>query len=307
MTASTATHLAPASEPAVASAVPAWATGQVISADGTRIGYRCVGGGPALVVVHGTMSSGRNHTQLAELLADTFTVYVPDRRGRGLSGPHRSDHGIATEIDDLVAVLRATGARMVFGVSSGGLIALNAALSPGGLDRVAVFEPPLVADAGWAGATLRRLDGELARGRVAAALVTAMRASGMGSRLFGLIPRRLLELLTSRYMAGQDRKGAGEYEPMRMLAPLLRYDFGLVAEVGGTVDRFASLDREVLLLGGSRSPTYLKTALADLDRVLPRVRRVELPGLDHAASWNTDVGGRPAPLAQALRSFLAAP
>ena len=64
------------------------ATGSAVSADGTTIGYRQLGRGPGIVVVHGSMSSGYNFLQLAEALADAFTVYLPDRRGRGLSGPY---------------------------------------------------------------------------------------------------------------------------------------------------------------------------------------------------------------------------
>ena len=63
--------------------------GSVTSADGTAIGYLRTGDGPAVVMLHGSNESARSHTQLAMALADEFTVYLPDRRGRGLSGPHR--------------------------------------------------------------------------------------------------------------------------------------------------------------------------------------------------------------------------
>jgi pimeloyl-ACP methyl ester carboxylesterase len=63
------------------------ATGSVVSRDGTRIGYLRVGRGPAVVLLHGSNESARSHTQLALALADTFTVYLPDRRGRGMSAP----------------------------------------------------------------------------------------------------------------------------------------------------------------------------------------------------------------------------
>jgi pimeloyl-ACP methyl ester carboxylesterase len=278
-------------------------SGSVRSRDGTPIGYRQRGRGPGLVVLHGTMSSGRNHTQLAELLVDTFTVTIPDRRGRGSSGPYGADHGLAGEVEDLVAVLERTGARRILGVSSGGIIALEAALSEAGIDKIAVFEPPLVADARWAAEALRRIDRDLAQGRLAAALVTAMQAAQMGPPIFRLIPRSLLELLTDRYMASQDRKGSDGYVPMRSLASTVRHDFALVAEMGGKVERFREVTSEVLLLGGSKSPAYLKAALDDLERVLPRATRVELPGLGHAALWNADVGGHPELVVHALRSF----
>ncbi|HMA34289.1 MAG TPA: alpha/beta hydrolase, partial [Chloroflexia bacterium] len=65
-------------------------TGSVTSPDGTPIGYRQVGHGPGLVILHGAMSGGDHHMQLAAALADAHTVYLPDRRGRGQSGPYRA-------------------------------------------------------------------------------------------------------------------------------------------------------------------------------------------------------------------------
>ncbi|MDX2972790.1 alpha/beta fold hydrolase [Kribbella solani] len=104
--------------------------GTVTSRDGTEIGYYRTGANdqaPAVVVLHGSMESARSHLLLAEALADEFTVYLPDRRGRGLSGPHRSGHGVRTEVEDLQAVLSATGAELVFGVSAGGAVVLETA------------------------------------------------------------------------------------------------------------------------------------------------------------------------------------
>lgn len=59
----------------------------VTSADGTTIGFRRYGAGPGLVLIHGGMNSAQDLGDLASLLSDAFTVLVPDRRGRGMSGP----------------------------------------------------------------------------------------------------------------------------------------------------------------------------------------------------------------------------
>jgi pimeloyl-ACP methyl ester carboxylesterase len=61
--------------------------GSVTSQDGTSIGYLRLGQGPAVVLLHGSMESASSHTRLALALADAFTVYLPDRRGRGMTGP----------------------------------------------------------------------------------------------------------------------------------------------------------------------------------------------------------------------------
>ena len=64
-----------------------FSAGEVVSADGTHIGYRQTGSGPGLVVLHGGMRAAQHYLVLAEALADGYTVYIQDRRGRGLSGP----------------------------------------------------------------------------------------------------------------------------------------------------------------------------------------------------------------------------
>jgi pimeloyl-ACP methyl ester carboxylesterase len=278
-------------------------TDAVISADGTRIGYRQFGRGRAIVVLHGTMSSGYNHRELAEALADSFTVVVPDRRGRGLSGPIGSDYGLEREVEDVEALVRSTGARGVFGVSSGGIVALESALRLPALGKVAAFEPPFFGDSAAPSAILTRFDEEMAQGRIAAALVTAMKGAKMGPPMFGVLPRWLVERMTGAFMATEDRKPSNGYISMRALAPLLRYDFQIVLETSGRVEHFAAIRSDVLLLGGSKSPAYLKAALDDLGRVLPDAHRMDLPGLDHAASWNRDRGGHPGPVADALRGF----
>jgi pimeloyl-ACP methyl ester carboxylesterase len=61
--------------------------GFVTSADGIRIGYRQLGSGPGVVLLHGGVNGSQHLMRLGIALAGTFTVYIPDRRGCGLSGP----------------------------------------------------------------------------------------------------------------------------------------------------------------------------------------------------------------------------
>jgi len=286
-----------------------WATLETkfaTSRDGTRIVYRQVGHGPSLVVLHGTMSSGYNHLELAQALADTFTVYLPDRRGRGLSGPHGEGYGLEKEVQDLDALLAETGAQDVFGVSSGGLILLRALGSLPALGRAAIYEAPLpTGDDAAPTAALERIDRELAQQRPAAALITGMIAGEMEPPLVRAMPRWLLERLATSAISREDRLGSGDYVPMKALAPTLRYDFQLVVEMRGKLETVPSIANEVLLLGGSKSPAYLKRGLDALEKALSRAQRVQLPGLDHAASWNRDRGGKPNPVAFELRRFFA--
>ena len=284
-----------------------YTTGSVTSQDGTTIGYRQYGHGPGVVVLHGAISSGYNHMQLAEALADTFTVYLVDRRGRGLSGPYGTDYSLQQEVEDLEALLAKTGSYNVFGVSSGAIISLQAALTLTTIHKVAIYEPPLLVKE--PAAVLARFDREMAQGKVAAALVTAMKAAQMGPPIFNSMPRWLLERLTNMMMAGEEKNPKGEYVTMRKLAPTLHYDSQLVVEARGKLESFKAIRAEVLLLGGSKSPAYLKAGLDALEKVLPQAKRVEFPGLGHSASWNYDKqrnpGGKPELVAKELCAFFA--
>ncbi len=297
------------------STTPAWepyTTGSVTSKDGTTIGYRQLGQGPALVLVQGAMGSAQNFMQLAGMLADAFTVYLPDRRGRGQSPlAYSKNYRIQKDVEDIDALLAKTGAHAVFGLSSGALICLEAALTLPAIHQAAIYEPPLFLSSSEPTAFVSRFGREMARGKVAAALVTAMKGARMGPPLFNVMPRLLLESLTNMVMKSEDKKGSGEYLPMKELAPALQYDFQVVVEMSRKLETFQALSAEVLLLGGSKSPAYLKAALDALEQVLPHVKRVEFPGLRHAAAWNYDKqrnpGGQPEVVAQALRRFFAEP
>ena len=56
---------------------------QVKSADGTQIAFDRTGDGPAVVLVGGAFNDRKTPAALADLLADSFTVYTYDRRSRG--------------------------------------------------------------------------------------------------------------------------------------------------------------------------------------------------------------------------------
>ena len=102
---------------------------RVRSADGTEIAYRRRGEGPSLIFVDGafcTMTMGPGKT-LVPALADRYTTFVYDRRGRGESGD-ASTYEVGREVEDLAAIIAAAGgSAYVFGHSSGAVLALEAA------------------------------------------------------------------------------------------------------------------------------------------------------------------------------------
>ena len=134
-------------------------------------------------------------------------------------------------------------------------------------------------------------------------MITAMRGAEMGPGWFRAMPKALTARLAMMGMAREAKQPAGPYPSMGELALTLHSDFVIVAESSGRLDDYRSIRAEVLLMGGSKSPAFLKRALTDLARVLPQAKWVELEGLDHAGSWNSDVRGNPGPVASELRRF----
>ncbi len=281
------------------------ASAAVTSRDGTTIGYRQVGHGPGVIVVHGMMESSQSHLELAQALADTYTVYLPDRRGRGRSGPPGASYGLDREVEDLHALIAKSGAAFVFGVSAGGLIALESARALPAIRRAAIFDPALIINGSVPTAFLGRFEDEMARGDVGSAMVTAMLGSQMGPPVFNRIPRPLLKLITSLAMGVEDRRAKPDDVTMRKLASTLRPDFGLSVEAEGALDSFRAIPGKLLLLGASRSPDYFKTTLAALGALRPDAQRIEFAGLNHGASGNRSRGGDPGQVAQELRRFFA--
>jgi pimeloyl-ACP methyl ester carboxylesterase len=283
-------------------------TGSVMSADGTTIGFLRTGTGPGLIVLHGSMESSRSHSQLAQALSDDFTVYLPDRRGRGMSGQYPAGYSVTHEVEDVAALMAETGADMLFGVSASGPIALEAARTLPGVSKIALYEPALLpADSKYT-QWLPRFDQEMADGKVAEALITSMFGLDLAPPAFRLIPRPILARLTAMMLRSEDKKAGSGDLTMRTLAPTLHYEGALLAEMAGSLDSFGALSAQVLLLGGSKGLEFIKPVLDDLARTLPHVRRVELAGLDHGGSADVSPanrGGKPEVVAAELRSFYA--
>ena len=86
--------------------------GKVYSRDGTAIAFERSGDGPPLVLVDGALcyrASGPMRP-LAARLADAFTVYTYDRRGRGESD-NMLPYAVEREIEDLDALSTRRAAR----------------------------------------------------------------------------------------------------------------------------------------------------------------------------------------------------
>ncbi len=267
---------------------PRAALGEVRSADGTAIGYQRAGTGPAVVLLHGAGQSSGNLTRLARALSGAFTVYVPDRRGRGRSGPYGEFHGLSTEIEDLSALLDACGARRLFGLSSGAVIAIEAALVRPDITKLAIYEPPLTFDGVVHGDWAPRYEQQLNAGRPGAALVTVLKATADRTSLIRWIPRcALAAVLDFAIKRTASRPAPVGLMSPRELVPTLHFDAQTVNGAAGPLERFGALSCEVLVLGGSRSARNLTASLDGLCSVLPGARRVVIRGTGHTAPDNS--------------------
>ena len=97
-----------------------------IDLHGHHVVYRIAGKGPAVVLVHGMVNSSAHWRQVAQRLADRYTVIAPDLVGHGDSATPRGDYSLgahAAVIRDLLSALGIERATMV-GHSLGGGVAM---------------------------------------------------------------------------------------------------------------------------------------------------------------------------------------
>jgi pimeloyl-ACP methyl ester carboxylesterase len=275
-------------------------TGVVSSADGTSIGYRRLGAGPGLILISGGYLAAQHYMRLAGALTDGFTVYVPDRRGRSVSGPPGDRYGMDGECEDIAALLAESGAEFLFGHSSGGLIALQAGRTLPQVSKLAVFEPPLSEHGSISSAWIGEFDRLVARGKPAAALAAFLEADHLVSAWW---PRPLLVGMLALYLRWERHRVEPPDASIESLIPLQRLDGLLVAEMDSSRRCMAGMTAEVLLLGGEKSPRFLREVLDALHRTLPRSQRIELPRMGHGGPTRE---GQPERVAQALRTFFTA-
>lgn len=283
--------------------------GFVTSKDGTTIGYRQMGSGPGLILLHGGISSSQYFMKLGAALSDEFTVYIPDRRGRGLSGAFGDNYGLQREVEDLDAILKKTDAHYLFGGSSGGLIALQASLTLSSIKKIATYEPLVYVNKSEMdkfNEIVQRFEKQLAEGDVITAMITAMDVNSevdpdQKSPLANHLPSIILKPIFSHVLASDEKNIKGDDVTLKDLMPTLKYDIQLVNETEGKLQKFKKVQSEILLLNGSKSPLFLKNSTEALNKVLPHTTHKELPGLNHDSAQNY---GKPEIIAKEIKHFL---
>ena len=120
--------------------------GAYVDAGAIRTYYERTGTGDPLVLLHGDFCTAETLDGLAARLAETYTVYVPERRGHGrtpdVDGPITYENMAADTIAFLDAI-HVAGAHLV-GYSGGAVVALLAALErPDLVDRLVLIGQPM--------------------------------------------------------------------------------------------------------------------------------------------------------------------
>jgi pimeloyl-ACP methyl ester carboxylesterase len=254
----------------------------VTSRDGTAIAYERAGTGPPLVLVEaaGHYRAFSSFDGLMPVLANDFTVYRYDRRGRGDSGD-TAPFAVEREVDDLAAlVAHAGGSAFLYGYSSGGLVAVHAAAGGLPVAGLALFEPP-IDDGGpdnpQQAAFTARLAELVGAGRRGAAVEHFL--AGVG------LPDDMLAQM----------RGTPPWAAMEAVAPTLVYD-SLVS--AATTNRLlASVTVPTLVLSSAASGEELTAMATGVATALPDATHRVLPGEWHGVA--DDV------LAAALREFFA--
>lgn len=241
----------------------------VRSKDGTSIAYDRMGSGPALILVDGALCSRRfgPMPKLAPLLAKDFTVFIYDRRGRGDSGDTQP-YAKERELEDIAALIKeAGGTAFLYGASSGGALAIEAAASGLVVGKVAAYEPPYVNASGAHRGTDHeaRLKGMIASGQRADAVKFFMR---------DMVGIPLPFYLIMRCMRGMWRK-------LEAVAHTLPYDAAIMGDYGLPKATLAAAKVPVLIMHGGKTTPLLRDAAEAASEALPKGRLQVLAGQTH--------------------------
>ncbi|MDF5754654.1 alpha/beta hydrolase [Spongiactinospora sp. TRM90649] len=247
-------------------------TAAVTSADGTRIAYDRYGSGPALILVNGAFT-GREHPVLAGVaaaLAPWFTVVNYDRRGRGDSGD-TLPYAVQREVEDLAALIAEVGGTaMVFGGSSGGALALTAALCDPAITRVAVWEPPYHVDA-----SAPYLPDDFA------ARLTALVDEGRPADAVEVFMVRAAEVPAEAVAA---MRGEPFWAAAEAIARTLAYEAAVLGPGNALPGGLAAVRQPTLVLNGAESAAWMTSAGRAVAALIPGASHRVLPGQAHNVS-----------------------
>jgi pimeloyl-ACP methyl ester carboxylesterase len=239
---------------------------KVLSKDGTSIAFDRTGGGSPVILVGGAFQHRAIDpptAQLAELLGESFTVFHYDRRGR-VDSTDTAPYAVEREVEDLDALIDgAGGSACVFGMSSGGALALEAAGSGLAITKLAVYEPPFVVDD-----SLRPPD-DMAR-RYSELTSTGRRGDAV-ELFMADFPDEVVAQVRSTPI----------WPALEGVAHTLAYDATLMGDGSVPTERVASLTAPTLVINGGAGFAWMTDSAQALADALPNARRRTLEGQSH--------------------------
>jgi pimeloyl-ACP methyl ester carboxylesterase len=247
------------------------------SRDGTKIGYRQTGDGRGLIICHGGGRISQNYEKLAIALSDTFRVYIPDRRGRGLSGPEGLNYDIHKATEDLAAVIRETSADFIFGHSAGALIALETMLTHP-VNKLAVYEPPISVNHSFPLSWITDFEKALKEGKRTKAMAVSLKGLNVVAGIEKM-PLWIVRLLINTLPFLERKKEDGTR--MLDLLPTLTADAKMAAELDSKFEKYRNIEIPLNLMTGSKSPEYFHIGLNALSNVLKQSDTKIFEGFDH--------------------------
>jgi pimeloyl-ACP methyl ester carboxylesterase len=245
---------------------------KLISRDGTTIAFDRLGNGAPIILVDGALCSRTFGPvpQLAPILAQHFTVFAYDRRGRGDSGD-TAPYSVDREIEDLEALIEtAGGSAYVWAMSSGAALALRASASGLNIKKLALYEPPfMVSNSGHRPpvdheAQLNHFISLDQRGEAAKYFLRKM----IGVPAIIVTVMRLMPV----------------WSKLKALANTLPYDAAVMGDSSLPTDLLASVAVPTLVNGGEKSPEVLRNAVQAVADALPNARYSLLKGQNHNVS-----------------------
>jgi pimeloyl-ACP methyl ester carboxylesterase len=243
----------------------------VISKDGTRIAYDSVGKGLTVILVGGAFqfrAFDQRTTKLAALLAERFTAIHYDRRGRGDSTDTKP-YSVEREVEDIGALLAACGgSAFVFGMSSGAVLAMEAAARGLPITKLALYEAPFTGGdpqaVHLAESYGRQLSSLLGEGRRGDAVELAMTR-------FGTPPQAI---------AGMKQSPA--WPMFEAVARTLAYDNAVMGSGAVPRGRLGAVKIPTLVIDGGASPEFMHVAAKETAAAISGARRATLDGQTHA-------------------------
>lgn len=230
---------------------------------------------PGVVVIHGTLVTDALYRPFARKLSLLLSrpVHCYNRRGRAGSAEQPEGYSAATEVGDLAAVMRATGAEDVVAHSYGGFVALQAARHMP-IRRLVTYDAAVSLSGNLHHRWRPELEQAVSDGQLNHAwahLVQGLATAGPVSYL-PLGALRMLSIMSARTNLGAE---------MRELLPTAVKEMRAVLDADADIRDFVDLSTPTLMLSGGWSPGYFAETGRQLAAAVPAIEFAVVPGQLH--------------------------